>query len=162
MGKNTYINDILKINKQKEKMIQGYKKLNKFTKILDESIQNVYYDNINFDNIYNILINISQIINDIELKYYDSKKFIYKSCKNIFEFLSRTNEFINILTILAAYMDKYTIYRMMRKFNNKKQKNILFFGGNAHTTNIFKVFRKTGYFDIILEKKSDNNCMFLT
>jgi len=71
----------------------------------------------------------------------------------------RTNAMENgpkLAVIISSYMDRYIIYRMMRKFDGKQQKNIIFYGGEAHTKNIYKVFNRTKYFETIVDKYSSH------
>jgi len=58
-------------------------------------------------------------------------------------------------------MDKYTIFRILRKFNNKTQNNVIFYGGYVHTLNIKKILLNTNFFKVIVKpvnENIDNDC----
>jgi len=167
-GKSTVLNNAMKITKQKNKMIESYKKINNFTEKLDRIIDDVYFKNTS--DVFNMMLEIKNMIDRAKNKYPDNRKrFVMKFFKIFRETYhddpsekTLKNLFHNFSLSFASYMDRYTIYRMFRKFDGKKQNNVLFYGGEGHTKSIATVLYKTGYFDIEVEKISNyNDCIKL-
>jgi hypothetical protein len=57
----------------------------------------------------------------------------------------------------ANYMDRYTIYRMFRVFDNKEQRSIVFYGGAYHSTDIYNCLMSTGVFKIVFNRGIKDN-----
>ena len=51
-----------------------------------------------------------------------------------------------MLDILASYMDKYILYRMMRKFDGIDQDCVIVYAGDLHIQNIYKVLKQSSMF----------------
>jgi hypothetical protein len=151
--------NIFKIIKQREKAMK------------DNDLNNVHINKF-FNNLQK---NILQwfINDDIAYKHLMDFKNIVKSIKHIDNTQDFITEFLNILSkdktyivnnpdithptiiilnTLCNYMDTYTIYRMLRKFDNKEQNIIVFYGGSLHSKNIYKTLINTGYFKLIVKQ----------
>lgn len=60
--------------------------------------------------------------------------------------------YTSFLNMFANYMDRYTIYRMLRVFDKKEQTTIMFYGGAYHSTNIYNCFMNTGMFNVVFNE----------
>jgi hypothetical protein len=148
--------DVFKISKQKDRFLENYgDDINDFAKELDKQMKNNFKNN---DIVYDYLMymkNELKSIDHIEDTKIYMKKFLNKvnDDKRMFAIYRDASHPFNLfMDTLSTYMDLYTIYRMLRKFDNKEQKNIIFYGGAFHSNNIYKILSKTGYFKLIVEK----------
>jgi superfamily II DNA or RNA helicase len=155
-GANTELNNIFKITKQLENIKNNVDE--KFLIAINDSIAKHYYNTT--EKILDIIFSITDIIKYYINKYADDKykcvNKIYNKILNQKYMENNFTEFHNLSNIFASYMDIYTIYRMLRKFNDENQNNIIFYGGDKHARNIYKIFIKTGYFTSVASKINEH------
>lgn len=164
---NDKLNKLFKITKQKDKLLKNYgDNIIDFLNNLNKQIKG------NFsaaDKVYNYILYIKSILNSIN-NIENNKKYMKKFMTMILNDKELYDRNINhplslFMDTISYYMDHYTIYRMLRKFDNKEQKNILFYGGSFHSNNICRLLLKTNYFKLIVKQKEiyneNNDCKIL-
>jgi hypothetical protein len=152
------VKDIFKINKQKHKFIESYENDENYNDIIDfaHKLEDQLRNNFNNSEIiYEYLMDIKEILKSIE-HIDNSNKYVKLFLTEIInnKNLQRPLNLFN--DCLAGYMDHYTIYRMLRKFDNLEQKNIIFYGGAFHSNNIYKILKNTEYFDVLIKRKTND------
>jgi superfamily II DNA or RNA helicase len=157
----------LKITKQQKEFLKSYENDKNYEEIenihnnINNQFKSGFKKNSNEINIF--LSNYIDVLEDID--YIDDvKKYIYKYFKKT-QNLYYSFDILIFFESFSYYMDKYTIFRMLRKFNDKKQNNIIFYGGYAHTLNIKKILLNTDFFKVIVKptnENDDNDCKKLT
>jgi len=126
---------LLKITKQSNSTIVDF----------EQSINNVYHKSSSkaYDNIIEPLINILSDIDYIN----DKQKYLDTFFTNLVKTRFLDNKyFLDMLDILASYMDKYILYRMMRKFDGIDQDCVIVYAGDLHIQNIYKVLKQSSMF----------------
>ena len=126
---------LLKITKQSNSTIVDF----------EQSINNVYHKSSSkaYDNIIEPLINILSDIDYIN----DKQKYLDTFFTNLVKTRFLDNKYYkNVLDILASYMDKYILYRMMRKFDGIDQDCVIVYAGDLHIQNIYKVLKQSSMF----------------
>jgi hypothetical protein len=171
------IKDLLKITKQKNMFLKSYKNDENYQDVLDfnskleDQLENNFSNN---QEVYDYLMYLNNFLESID--YVDNpNKYVKKFLNEIIEnkklyYFDNINPHDHPLTLfidsLAVYMDHYTIYRMLRKFDGKEQENIIFYGGSFHSKNIYNILKNTNYFDILIKQKNNNDynhdCQILT
>lgn len=156
---DTNLMQLFKITKQKNKFVESYnnnKYINDFYEKLEENIKNNFK---NANRSYEYLMHVKYVLNSINdikstedyiiefLKYVENDKVFFNQTDN-------EHPLYDVCDILATYMDHYAIYRMLRKFEDDPQNNIIFYGGSAHTKNMYKLLINTGYFKVIVKKNN--------
>lgn len=163
--------DTFKITKQKQRAVEtNDNNINDFVEKLEEQIKKVYFKS-NINNNWSFFVDLKNILDSI--KYIDDKKdfinafinkFYEKKNHNIEQY---NNTIDDIMDCLCAYMDMYTMYRMMRKFNNTSQDTIIFYGGYYHASAMTQALHNTGYFNLIakrddyLSDKQPSDCLII-
>lgn len=162
-----YIKDVLrgdpiifnkfKITKQKVKFLASYdNSIDDFAEKLENEMMDIYkHHKLIFDHLMYIKDKIGAV-NHIR----DTEKFINKFLRSISydpkiyakDPYDKNHPELILLYIIGHYMDIYTLYRMLRKFDNKNQNNIIFYGGSAHAENMCKILVNTGYFKLIVKQ----------
>jgi superfamily II DNA or RNA helicase len=149
--------DIFKITKQKTKFTESYDdKATDFANKFDNEIKNMFIDG---SEIFDYLMYMKGIMDS--LRHIDDTKTFMN------EFLGRIygnkkavpmsdddtdHSSTKLIHTLSAYMDNYAMYRMLRKFDEKQQKNVIFYGGSFHSKNMCQRLVNTGYFKLIVKK----------
>jgi superfamily II DNA or RNA helicase len=154
--------DKLKLTKQRERFLENYN-----GNVDSKNIAKSIHDQI-FNNIENVLPDsisfikrFSRALNSIQNEPSLEKYMI--SFVNLFVKEEHNDQMIYfeesgmLMATLASYMDYYTIFRMLRKFDDNEQKNVIFYGGYQHSKNIFKILQNTGYFNTLMYKRDDPN-----
>jgi len=155
----------LKISKQKEKFMEDYEKDNK--NIVNEIIKKInkfISDKFSIgEKTFEYLLKVRDVLE--ETTHHDPRKrvrhFFRKMKHNNFNDRAEESNLWNIMLLTATYMDLYTFFRMLRKFDDKKQMNIVFYGGERHTKSILELFVNTGYFSLTARRSIDdlgNDC----
>lgn len=160
---NENIFDLLKLTKQKKKFIESNSKLNdsnsnnlinEFVTQVDEHVKNYFINH--KDDIHNFLKlihNKLQSIDHIDNNKEYVRKLVNKLIKHKHSYeqqIFKENEYF--MNLMSLYMDYYTIFRMLRKFDDKEQNNVIFYGGFYHSSNIYKILKSTNFFEIIISK----------
>jgi hypothetical protein len=149
--------------------MENYDEVDIFIKQLDKYFHNKFFNNSN--EMFNYLMyyyNFLKSLNHID----NNKEYMTQYIRGLYEdkklFDTDENHPIQkIVHIISAYMDMYTIYRMLRIFDGKQQKNIIFYGGSFHTIDIYEALLETEMFKVIVKRKqassSDkHDCQYLT
>lgn len=148
------IMEFTKIKRQKEELFKSWgeqKEIKSFITEIENYKANLIDTNSKaafefYEKIYNIL---NPILDTIPTTEY---------MENFLETMLKINNIDALnepaLLILNMYMDLYTIFRMLRKFDGGKQENVVFFGGNLHVEKITEALLGTKMFNLIVEQKS--------
>ena len=157
LGGSEELYDVFKITKQKKNFLENYgNDVNDFSNKLDIQMKKNFSD---ATKVFDYLMYIKDFLSTIN-HITNKKKYITSFMrridvdKNLYD-STPESIFDSFITILSSYMDHYAIYRMLRKFDNKQQKNIVFYGGSFHAGNIHKILTHTGYFKTIVKKQEN-------
>lgn len=162
-----------KILKQKTKLSDNYDnndEINTFIKQLDKYFNKKFYNNT--DEIFDYLMYFFKFLKSIN-HINDTQEYMEEylhglySDKNLFDIKGGPHPSKKLFDVICVYMDMYTIYRMLRIFDGKQQKNIIFYGGSFHTIDIYEALLETEMFKVIVKRKqassSDkHDCQYLT
>lgn len=164
---DSQIMDLLKINKQKDRVIESHgssKDIKRAVEKLDKDFRLVFEAE---KEVLKFLMSLRDILDEIK-DITTNKKYINKFFKLIkrklhLQVLSDSTEndiLYTLMSILSNYVDMYSTFRMLRKFDNKEQKNIIFYGGAAHVWNIKERLIRSEYFTVIVKQKSNENDLY--
>lgn len=139
-----------KINKQKHKFIEAYSDsgiimiadnmTNFIKKMYDDRYDEAWKD---LEQIKKYMQYIDSDLNDEEL----INNFLNSIFQNINTMYKRIS-FKSLADLIACYMDQYCVYRLLRKFDNNSQNNVVFYGGFYHAANILNILMSTNMFEI--------------
>lgn len=157
---NNDIFDALKITKQKDKYIEnGGDEYHEFNRALENNIHEMFIKHASksitfLKYVRDVLIDVKNVKDTFTYMEYIVNKLI----KDKYSYTKLyDDEIYKLQEILATYLDMYAIYRMLRQFDGKTQNHVVFYGGSMHTTNLCKIFKSTGYFDVVIKKEPNYN-----
>ena len=163
-GLLTYTNDkllqIVKINKQKEQLIKSYETIDseRIHKAIDRIQQTVKESFSIGEKEYEYLLKVRKLFK--HNTYRDSNNYLYFFLKKMedrgYDNRDDDSPLLNLVVLHSVYMDAYAVYRMLRIFDDKKQANCMFYGGEAHTKNIRKLLLSTKYFKLIARRNQSD------
>jgi superfamily II DNA or RNA helicase len=144
--------DLFKITKQKEKFIASHGDDVKDFVVTLESIMRTHFDRSN--DVFNLIVGVKDFLASInhidDVKTY-CKLFVRWFVDNKYHADAGSKK--SFLDILSCYMDHYSIFRMLRKFDSQSQRNVMFYGGSFHANNVMQTLKSTGYFKLIMVKR---------
>jgi superfamily II DNA or RNA helicase len=154
---DSLIFDKFKLTKQKNKFIETYgDKSEEFVNLVEIGIFKIFqYDSECYDFLKFLYETLNKIDHITDTKEYMTKvinKLVKK--KHSYE-LIKFDINLKLMNMLSTYMDYYTIFRMLRKFDDVEQDNVIFYGGSAHSNNIFDILKSTKYFEVLISKNEN-------
>jgi superfamily II DNA or RNA helicase len=142
-----------KILRQRERMRESYRDSSADNEDIDTLIDNIdKYFQREYRKLYQKSLDAFDAYRDI-LRYFDETVSVEKAMNDLYvNHFDKCMNYMNngdvhvTIPLFSLYMDRYAIFRMLRRFDNKQQECIIFYGGYEHSKNISKCMLATGFF----------------